>query len=88
MELDGLRDKINDLDEQIVKLFVERMQVSAKIAEIKAETNLPVLDQRRENVVLKRVMEMAGVEFVDFAKTLYQTIFYVSRTYQSGILIK
>ena len=88
MELDGLRDKINDLDEQIVKLFVERMQVSAKIAEIKAETNLPVLDQRRENVVLKRVMEMAGVEFEDFAKTLYQAIFDVSRTYQSGILIK
>lgn len=86
MDLNALRDRINDIDDQIIALFVERMQTAAKIAGEKAEKNLPVLDMRREKAVLQRVMEKAGEEFEVYANKLYQTMFDISRSYQAGLL--
>ncbi|KAF5073766.1 P-protein [anaerobic digester metagenome] len=88
MDLDALRLRVNEIDDEVAKLFVERMQTSAKIAEAKAEKNLPVLDQKRENQVLQRVMDQAGEEFELYIKTLYHTMFEVSRSYQAGLLTK
>jgi len=88
MDLEALRLRVNEIDDEIAKLFVERMQTSAKIAEAKAEKNLPVLDQKRENQVLQRVMEQVGEEFELYIKTLYHTMFEVSRSYQAGLLTK
>lgn len=88
MNLEELRKKVNDIDDQMVDLFVERMKVASEIASAKAENNLPVLDMKRENAVLQRVMEHAGDEFELYAKTLYHTMFDVSRSYQAGLLIK
>lgn len=86
MELNELRERINEIDDKMVALFVERMQVAAKIAGAKAEKNLPVLDLRREQAVLQKVMEQAGEEFEIYARKFYQTLFDVSKSYQSGIL--
>ena len=88
MDLSVLRERINDIDDQMVRLFVERMQVAAEIAGTKAEKNLPVLDLRREQAVLQKVMENAGEEFEIYAHKLYQTLFDVSKSYQSGILAR
>lgn len=63
MDLEALRNRVNEIDENIVKLFVERMQTAAEIAGAKAEKNLPVVDQKREKAVLRRVMDLAGEEF-------------------------
>ena len=88
MDLNVLRERVNDIDDQMVDLFVERMQVAAEIANAKAEKNLPVLDLRREQAVLQKVMERAGEEFEIYVNKLYQTMFDVSKSYQSGILYK
>ena len=88
MYLDELRNQINDIDDKIVELFVERMKVASEIAGAKAEKNLPVLDMRRENAVLQKIMEKAGEEFELYANTLYHTMFDVSKSYQAGILMQ
>lgn len=88
MNLDELRVKINDIDDKMVDLFVERMKVASEIAGAKAEKNLPVLDLKRENEVLRKVMDRAGEDFELYANTLYHTMFDVSRSYQAGLLIK
>ena len=38
------RTRINEIDNQLVKLFEERMHVVENIARYKAENNLPVFD--------------------------------------------
>ena len=47
MYLDELRNQINDIDDKIVELFVERMKVASEIAGAKAEKNLPGYAQRK-----------------------------------------
>lgn len=88
MDLSAIRERINAIDDQMVELFVERMQAAAEVAGAKAEKNLPVLDLRREQAVLERVMEKAGEDFEIYVNKLYQTMFDISRSYQAGILTK
>ena len=88
MELETLRTRINEIDDQISKLFVERMQISANIAGAKSEKDIPVLDKKRENQVLQRVMDTVGEEFELYVKSLYQTMFEVSKSHQAGLLKK
>lgn len=86
MDLNDFRNRINEIDKQIIELFVERMRIAAKIAEAKAAQNLPILDSSREKAVLRHVKEKAGKEFKDYAETLYQTMFNVSKSYQSELM--
>ena len=44
MELNELRNQIDDIDRQLVSLFIRRMNVSAGVAEYKIKNNMLVLD--------------------------------------------
>lgn len=88
MNLSDVREKINAIDEQMVKLFVERMEVAGEVAKVKAEQNIPVLDKNREREVVRKVSEMAGDKFGLYIEALYNTMFDVSRSYQSTLLLK
>ena len=84
MELDinKLREEINDVDAQMVDLFKKRMQIAASVAQYKKERGLPVLDAARERALLGRISDMAGEELDGYARTLYHTMLDVSRAYQ------
>lgn len=86
MDLQELRKNINDIDRELVKLFTCRMKVAAKIAQRKSENNLPVLDRRREEEVLNRVVDLAGEDMAMYTRMLYATIFDLSRSYQGALL--
>ena len=80
LDLNLLREDINETDRQIVELFRHRMEVAASVAEYKKQNGLPVLDAARERSLLNRISEMAGKEFDTYARTLYHTMLDVSRT--------
>ena len=80
-----LRQAINDIDAQIVALFVRRMEVCGGIARVKMACGMPVLDSAREEAVLDSVAGMAG-GFGDDARALYRTIMERSRLYQRHLM--
>lgn len=82
MELNEYRHQIDEIDRQLVDLFVRRMNVAAGVAEYKREHNLPVLDASRERALLNKISELAGSEFEDYACTLYGSLLDLSRSYQ------
>ena len=86
MDLNEIRQQINDIDEQMVELFKRRMETVAEVAKYKQENHLPVLDRTRERQVLCRVAEMAGEDLEHYAKVLYTTLFDVSRNHQRTYL--
>ena len=45
MELKDLRCEIDKIDDQLVKLFVQRMEISAQVAAYKKEHQLPILSR-------------------------------------------
>ena len=59
MDLTQCREKIDELDRQLVALFAERMETAAQVAAYKKEHGLPVLDAarsfcRRRSVTIRR----------------------------------
>ena len=80
--MEELRDKINEIDDKLVTLFIERMEIADKIGAYKRERGLPVYDRSREQAVLARLTDSVEPEFADYIKTLYNAIFEMSRAYQ------
>ena len=47
-----IREKINEIDQEIKKLWVSRLECSKEVAEYKKENNLPIFDATRENEII------------------------------------
>ena len=82
MDLTQLRAEIDQIDSELVRLFCQRMDVAAKVADYKKEHNLPIAHPGREREVLQKVADLAGEEMSDYTRVLYSMIFELSRGYQ------
>ena len=82
MDLKELRNQIDAIDDEFVRLFVKRMEISAQVADYKKEHNLPIHVPSREREILKDVAEKAGDGLENYARVLYSMIFELSRSYQ------
>ena len=83
MDLKELRNEIDLIDDQIVKLFGQRMDVAARVAEYKKQNNMPIYVPAREREKLQDVSEKAGPEMANYTRVLYSMLFELSRSYQS-----
>lgn len=83
MDLSQLRSQIDEIDDELVKLFGQRMNVAAQIADYKKENKLPILVPAREREKLADVAEKAGPEMANYTRVLYSMLFELSRSYQS-----
>lgn len=83
MDISELRQEINEIDEELVKLFVRRMGISCQVAEYKRQNNLPIFVPAREREILKKVAEQAGSDMGAYTRVLYSMIFELSRSYQT-----
>ena len=86
MSMEELRKEIDEIDEQLVALFVKRMGVSARVAEEKKQKGRAVLDPARERRLLERVSELAGEELESQTRVLYNLILSLSRSHQNHCL--
>ena len=83
MDLKDIRTQIDSVDEELVKLFVRRMDLSAQVAAYKKENNLPIYVPAREREILQDVAEMAGPDMANYTRVLYSMLFELSRSYQA-----
>lgn len=82
MDIKDLRNQIDDIDEELVTLFMKRMNISLQIAEYKKMHNLPIFVPEREQEILKKVAAKSGADLESFTRELYTVIFELSRNYQ------
>ena len=59
MNLDEVRVKINDINDQMLALFKERMELSKDVAAAKKEMNKAIYDAKRERDILDKVTKDA-----------------------------
>jgi chorismate mutase-like protein len=83
MEISDWRQKIDDLDEQIVRLINQRAEAAKAIGRLKQESSLPVYEPKREQVVFEHVRRsnpgpLSDNEVVD----IYERIIDVMRALQ------
>jgi len=80
--LEECRMEIDRLDSQIVDLLVRRIYVTNEVAERKKKQNLPIYDQMREELLMRRVRQLAGTEYEEVVSAVYETIIQESKKQQ------
>ena len=85
MDLNEIRVKIDAVDDQLLKLFLERMSLAEEVAAYKQANNLPILNKERERAVLAKVTEAAG-DKERYAYHLYSTLFELARSRQAELI--
>ena len=87
MNLDDLREKIDEIDDGIVSLYKERMAISKLVADYKISTGKAVHDPAREK---EKIAVLTGKAETDFDKNaiagLFSQIMSVSRKLQYRLL--
>jgi len=83
-----LRDKLDNLDQHIMKVISDRQDILNEIAQYKIETAHPLFDREREKKVFEKARNnaiTAGLD-PDFGERLMQVIVEASHNYQEKIL--
>ena len=83
MDLASIRQEIDQIDDQIVKLLEERMQLVEEVVAYKKASGKPILDSKREEVIFEKVRNR--VEDKRYQETIVATfsdILKRSRDYQ------
>jgi len=85
MELNEIRKQIDSVDDQLLQLFLQRMELSEEVAAYKNEHHLPILNKQREREILAKVTEKAG-EKERYAYHLFSTLFELARSRQAELI--
>ena len=87
MDLLQLREQIDSIDSDIVKLYEERMDVCRQVAEYKIENGKKVFDKAREEEKLAKARSMTHNDFNSHGITeLFEQIMSMSRKLQYQLL--
>lgn len=84
-DLKEIRNDIDRIDNEIIRLFKERMNCAKDVGLYKQANKIPVLNENRENEILD-VVEEKGGEYGAQARLLYSNIMELSRGLQHNIV--
>ena len=57
MDIDAIRIKINQLDDELLRIFNERAALALEIGHIKKQLDLPIYDPKREKLIFERMKQ-------------------------------
>ncbi len=83
---EDIRSEIDAIDDQIVDLYLKRLEASSEIAATKKAAGTPILNPAREREILSRVAKKVGPELEGDAALLFNTLFAISRARQRGLI--
>lgn len=88
MNLDKARSQINGINDEMLKLFLERMELSSHVVKAKAQMGKAIFDAKRERDILDKITAQAGPDMDIYARRFFENLFSLSRTFQAEELFK
>ena len=86
-DMKKLREEIDRIDSQILKLYEERMGVCEQIGQYKKDNGIPAYDEKRENSKLDNVLaSVTKKKYADGAAQLFLTLMQVSTEMQEAMI--
>jgi len=85
--LQTFRTQIDQIDEKILKLILERMKISQEVARVKKEQGSEVFDEKREKELLQRLSDKTDSELFPGSEMekIWKVILEQSRVLQREI---
>lgn len=86
MNMEAYRQQLNELDAELVELYIRRMEIAGDIGRYKKEKGLPVKDENRERELLDRLGKQAGRTYEAGVRALFSLLIDHSCARQEQIL--
>ncbi len=84
MNINRLRDQLDSVDDEILQLFMSRMELVDQMIALKNQNGVePQAFPAREHAVLARIARQSVPGYAPYAKALFSTILNASYTHQS-----
>lgn len=87
-QLDTARREIDTTDNEILSLFVRRMNLVDRVADIKKDGNLSIVDEGREKAVLQNAAQKVEPDLQNDARMLMSSLIALSRQRQKKRLMQ
>lgn len=88
-KIEEARETINQVDKEMISLFLKRMAAAQMVAEYKIENNLPVLDSSREDALRKENLdELSNKVLEKYYNVFFDGVLKASKMYQEDLLKK
>ncbi len=88
MDLDIIRQEIDQIDDQIVKLLEERMHLVEGVVAYKKASGKPILDTKREEAIFEKVRSrVSNKKYEETIVATFSDILKRSRDYQEQKLL-
>lgn len=84
--LEQERREIDQIDQQLMPLLAQRLQVAQRIAAVKHQHQLPLVDRQREARVYDQIGQRVPADQAEYVRTLYADILLVSKQYQARLI--
>ena len=88
MDLKEIRSKIDNIDDEILQLYLKRMALSKEVGVYKSQNDIAVNDNKREREIIYRLAQKCDESMRLYVKELYDMIFSTSKAYQLGFINK
>lgn len=85
LNLEEIRKEISEINDEMLALFVKRMELSAQVAAYKKANGLPTLDRKREEAILQNVADNTSDEFRQYALEFFRNIMDLGKQYQDTL---
>ena len=82
MELNELRQGINEIDRQIEELFKQRMALCTEVADVKSRSGMPIFQKSREDEIIARIRKEMPEQLKGGAAVLFTTLMDISKMLQ------
>lgn len=86
-ELTEYRNEIDRIDLELTRLVEHRFNIARKVAEYKAQNDLPILDSSREDAVIQRNQDrLENPEYTSEIADFYQNLMAISKAIQKKLV--
>jgi len=87
LNIDDLRNKIDEIDASLVSLFEKRMETVLRVAEYKKVNGIAILNQGREEAVIKKNLDIVkNKDLYSEVEEFFKSVMGISRGFQDRTL--
>ena len=88
-KLEEAREIINEVDDEMINLYMKRMAAVRMVAEYKIENNMPILDAGREDIIIERNLEKLSNKVLEpYYLEFFNGVLSSSKDYQEYLISK
>lgn len=79
-KISDLRLKINEVDEELLDLIIERLRIVQEIGQVKKENGVGIIDENREKEILDRLIAKADEKGInpDVVRKIWRVLMEIS----------